>query len=424
MMDRALNRRAFLKMTGATGAMAAAFQPVAALSQGSKAQEVENRVFAASAIPDRILLIPTEDSARSQCVTWRTWEKVSNPLAQIAVADGSPHFTSSAVTVPGTTSVLKATDGKDWRDYYHRVFFTGLEPEASYHYRLGDGSTWSEWFLFKTSAETLKPFSFIYLGDAQNNILSEWSHVVRRARVQDPDIRFMLHAGDLVNHEDSDEEWGQWHQGDGWAQSGISCLATPGNHEYKLESISPQWNHQFAFPGNGPDSRRLTNTVYYVDYQNVRFISLDTTLMHNPYYARKQRIWLKECLKNNPCRWTIAFHHHPMRAGASGRTGHFLLNLHIRPLYEKYGVHLVLQGHDHTYARGSLKPIFGKYRPTYMVSVSGPKMYTASASWADVSVGNRQVFQHISVDEEALHVKSLISTGELVDSFSLNHAGV
>ena len=108
-------------------------------------------------------------------------------------------------------------------------------------------------------------------------------------------------------------------------------LPPPGNHEYSYK-ICPQWNHQFAFPENGPDNIFLRNTVYYIDYQGVRFISLNTKLMENPYFAKMQRNWFKSIMAENPNKWTVVIHHHPMASGSHGRYGHFMLNLAFKAL--------------------------------------------------------------------------------------------
>lgn len=410
MTKPALNRRRFLQLVG-VGGVALAATPLTTL-----AGESDSRACPAAIQPDRIILTHSGDPATTQTVTWRTSVEVARPTAQVAQADGTPYFGDQARDYTPESTLLS---GDGWEDRYHQVVFQGLDPDTVYHYRLGSDGNWTEWYQFKTASDQADPFSFIYVGDAQNDIISRWSHVIRRARVQDPDIRFMLHAGDLINHDDSDDEWGEWHAGDGWAQAGIACVATPGNHEYDGINISPQWNHQFAFPDNGPSLKRLKNTVYYMDYQGVRFISLDTTLMSYPVFAGVQRIWLKSVLKNNPNRWTVVFHHHPMKAGAKDRTGHPILNLECRALYNRYNVDLVLQGHDHTYARGNIWTPGEDPGPVYVVSVSGPKMYESDADWADVTGENLQFFQHISLDGKRLKYRAYTSIGEMYDSFDL-----
>lgn len=418
--NKAFSRRRFLQLTGVAGAAIATIQPFRVFAADNDVAADDNRAYPATAMPDRIVLTWTDDPSTSQTVTWRTHMDVTTPVAQIAEADGSPDFHEGATSVTPASSTLSHAD---WQDRYHQATFDNLRPETVYHYRLGDGYTWTEWFQFKTAAQASKAFSFIYLGDAQNNILSAWSHVVRRAIAQSPDVRFILHAGDLINDDASDDEWGEWHAGDGWAQSGISCVATPGNHEYERRDISPQWNYQFAFPQNGPDAAALKNTVYYIDYQGVRFISLDTALMEYPSYAYEQRNWLKGVLRDNPNRWTVVTHHHPMRAGASGRTGHIMLNLLFRTLYERYNVDLVLQGHDHTYARGNLSLNPWVLGPVYVVSVSGPKMYDLDAGWADVSAENLQFYQYITIKDDVLQFRTYTSVGVCFDAFDLEKQG-
>lgn len=70
--------------------------------------------------------------------------------------------------------------------------------------------------------------------------------------------------------------------------------------------------------------------------------------------------------------------HHPVYSTAKNRDN-TILRERFKPIFEKYGVDLVLQGHDHTYARGGL----GKKRPVYLLSVAGPKMYESilNAGW-------------------------------------------
>jgi hypothetical protein len=59
------------------------------------------------------------------------------------------------------------------------------------------GERWSEWFHFRTASTRAEPFSFIYFGDAQNDILSLWSRVLREGYATAPRARFMIHAGDM-----------------------------------------------------------------------------------------------------------------------------------------------------------------------------------------------------------------------------------
>ncbi len=79
---------------------------------------------------------------------------------------------------------------------YHSVTFNELEPNTLYGYRVGDGEHWSEWFQFKTASTTNDKFSFIYMGDAQNDIFDLWSRTLRMGFQLAPFARFIVHAGD------------------------------------------------------------------------------------------------------------------------------------------------------------------------------------------------------------------------------------
>ena len=101
---------------------------------------------------------------------------------------------------------------------YHSVTFRNLMPDTLYAYRVGDGVNWTEYYHFKTASDQAKPFSFIYFGDAQNEVRTHWSRVFREAFRDAPRAAFTLHAGDLVDNNDWDSEWGDWHQGPDWGQ--------------------------------------------------------------------------------------------------------------------------------------------------------------------------------------------------------------
>ncbi len=392
--------------------------------------------FAASELPDRIVLTWTGDPARSIAVIWRTAASVGEGWGQIAPAGDGPTFTRHARQVKAQTVRVQTDRGVVC---YHTVRFEGLEPGTKYAYRVGDGAErWSEWNQFRTAAAGAEPFTFVYFGDAQNLLRSMWSRVVREAFADAPRAAFFLHAGDLVNRGNRDVEWGQWFYAGGFAMRMIPTVATPGNHEYVRlpggRGLTPLWRPQFAFPEHGPPG--LEETVYYIDYQGVRIISLNSNEKH-----REQAAWLEKVLAENPNRWTIITYHHPMYSASRGRD-----NPHLRRLwqgiFDRYGVDLVLQGHDHTYARSRLMTaadtLAGKPSPepernvptgtaarspggtVYVVSVSGPKMYRlAHRPYMRRAAENTQLYQIITVDGFHLRYEARTAAGRLYDAFLL-----
>jgi 3',5'-cyclic AMP phosphodiesterase CpdA len=365
---------------------------------------------------ERIILTWNGNPATSQAVTWRTDAANQQAVAEIARADASPDFSNHAQTYYAATTELQLENGKI---YYQSVNFTNLVPNTLYAYRVGNGDLWSEWFQFRTANDQPEPFSFIYFGDAQNNIRSLWSRAIRSAILESPGVRFMIHAGDLVNHGDSDDEWEEWFDAAGWLFAMVPSMPAAGNHEYKNEKagvtrLSPYWRPQFMLPENG--IVELIETVYYIDYQGVRIVVLNSNRK-----AEKQAQWLERILKRNPNHWTIVAFHHPIHASVYGpdENNHGKL---WKPIFEKYNVDLLLQGHEHIYARGfgqenNTKQATG---PLYVTSVSGPKMYKLkSRRWMDRVGENMQLFQVISVSRNILHYRAITVTGELYDAFNL-----
>lgn len=62
--------------------------------------------------------------------------------------------------------------------------------------------------------------------------------------------------------------------------------------------------------------------------------------------AREQLEWLEQCLTASNARWKIVVGHHPVHSGGR-HGGSSALVRAVKPLMERYGVTLYLNGHDH-----------------------------------------------------------------------------
>lgn len=388
--------------------------------------------YAPTTIPDRIVLTWTADPATSQAVTWRTSTEVAKAWAEIAVASSDPAFEADARKMPATSQPLTSNLGTA---HYHTVEFTDLQPETKYAYRVGDGRNFSEWFHFTTASAEAKPFRFIYFGDAQNNIRSLWSRVVREAYRDAPRAALLLHAGDLVNRAESDAEWGDWCAAGRWLNGMMPSIAVPGNHEQAKQEdgsrrLSHHWRPQFAFPTNGP--KGLEESCYTLVYQGVRFVCMNSNERHE-----EQAIWMDQVLSENTERWLICTFHHPIYSTGKDRDNAELRAL-WKPILDKHQVDLVLQGHDHTYGRTGLEtPIVQpaeaianvmegvnladrKTGTVYVVSVSGPKMYSLQKHPFMMRQAERtQLYQIIEVNGDQLHYEARTAVGTPYDAFTL-----
>mgnify|MGYP002723425123 CR=1 FL=1 len=404
----------------------------AAIPAALHAQDTPVPLAAATIAPERIVLNLTADPASEMAVTWRSAPGSAGQV-QYARATNSPDYVKTPTTQAATTddATLPVREDPAFHAAYHSAVLKGLDPDTVYAYRVGDGTHWSEWLQFRTAKKEAAPFRFIYMGDMQNNILSEASRTLRMAFRQAGDAAFVIHAGDLVNRHDSDAEWGEWFASGGFLYAQTPQMPTPGNHEYVKDesaragsSITGQWRRQFTLPDDGPTevpAGRETN--WYTDYQGLRLISIDSMQVDRDETARKAIVkWLEGLLARNPNRWTVLFLHFPLFSSEPGRDNP-KVRAALKPLIDKYHVDLVLQGHDHGYARGAIGPdgpVADDQGTTYAVSVAGPKMYdVGSLPWARKSASRTQAFQVIDVSPAELTYRAYTATGESLDAVTL-----
>ncbi len=401
-------------------------------------------MYRPTAMPDRIVMTFNGDPRTARAVTWRTSTEVHKGLAEIAIAEGGPMFREKASQIEAECEALKTDINTA---HFHSVTFKDLKAGTKYVYRVGDGSNWSEWFHFSTAPADDKPFSFIYFGDAQNDLRSMWSRVIREAYSDAPKAAFMLHAGDLVNRAEADAEWGEWFGAGHWVNAMIPSVPVPGNHEIAKSidgksRLSRHWRPQFTLPTDGP--RGLEETCYSLVFGNTRIVC-----MNSNDDLDVQAEWLDRTLAKNQSRWTICTFHHPVFSTAKDRDN-AALRACWKPILDKYKVDLVLQGHDHTYGRTGLQvpsEIEGndsKNKSTgaiastvanvatglnsndpqsgtvYVVSVSGPKMYNLQKQPFMKRVGeDTQLYQVIHVNGDTLRYEARNAIGQLYDAFEL-----
>ncbi|NLA43664.1 hypothetical protein GX865_06010 [Candidatus Saccharibacteria bacterium] len=414
---------------------------VAVASSGGLAPPAVNpaTVHRPTAVPDRIILTPTETPETSQSVTWRTSNEVTSPQVQWAL---------SGPTVPSGWQTVAAHSNDEFDTAlgypvaHHSATMEGLDAGATYVYRVGDGETWSEWLEFTTASETAGGFSFLVQGDAQNDNKAYTSRTFRAAFEARPYARAVVHAGDLIDTETSDSEWGEWHEAAAFSNQYLNVIASTGNHEYYPgPELAKHWGAQFEYPLNGPaDQPTLAETVYYVDYQGVRFISLDSTQAMRADSRASQTAWLEEVLAENPNDWTVVSFHHPIFSVTSGRNNQTIRDAWL-PVFEQYDVDLVVQGHDHAYGRGNLianeqnlpdgvSAEDAHTGPGYLVSVAGPKMYVPDPAetnnWITNDANLRkvgrdvQLFQTVDVtDDGRMHVEARTVDGAVFDAFTI-----
>lgn len=386
--------------------------------------------------PPRIIINLTATPAVSMAVTWRTVGEINIAEVQIAEATDWIEFERNFRSInPKSTKFF--TD-KKFEVFQHSAIMDGLKPNTIYVYRVGGDSTWSEWNQFRTAQDKAAPFKFVYLGDPQDDLKEHCSRVFRAAFKNASDAAFWLIPGDITQ-DPKDELYddffyaggfifgttpsiftADYHDDEFLSKDGATVLDSLGR-KIRSEIVSSMYLEHFTLPENGlPEFKE---TSYYVDYQGLRMIVINT---RDNNKLNKQVPWVEDLLKNNPNKWTIISFHKPFYSAGRDRDNKSTRNAFL-PLFDKYNVDLVLTGHDHAYARtyklkNGVKVPNDAKGTVYVVSVSGPKMYPVNSQYNDIMAktgGNVQLFQVISINGKELLYQSYTATGTLYDSFEL-----
>ena len=284
----------------------------------------EHKLIFPSKVPDQIIMQLTEDAAHSFALNWRTDQQVDTAYVQVAEETHGPDFRLDGRSrqIMASTQFFENQNTADKeplvKSAYHSALVDRLEPGKTYVYRVGDGSaadaTWSEWFQVTIPSENKESFSFIYFGDAQNDVKSMWSRVIRKSYQMVPKVDFMLHAGDLIIHSESNREWAAWFYAGSYIHSTVPSVMTPGNHEYKYHegTLSALWRPQFNLPKNGP-MKLLEESCYTLDYGNMKLVSIDAkSYLDNEASREAQTQWLDSVLASNTKIWSSLFMLYPV----------------------------------------------------------------------------------------------------------------
>ncbi len=450
-------------------------------AQSSGETPVEN------APPTRVILTPHGDMKTEQSFTW---------LA------GSAEHTGGAVQIrpsAGDDSDIRTVDAYDvgknttLPEHHFSATVTGLKPGTTYTYRVGTEGGWSDWYEFTTDDPNVSEFKYLYYGDAQIGLDSTWPRVVAAAEEKAGKHIGSVHAGDLIDVASNDTQWKNWFKGMEDSATTTNVFAAPGNHEYSGDRIMKNWKAHFEYQANGPTNETIGDlaeraegdsdvarqyrayfdwweqfaleTVYFADYNNIRFITLnatrDTTFLRPEVlpscsgaqcpsnsvadlWIDYQAAWLDHVLETSPQKWNVVTFHQPVYSTSSGRNEPVLRAKWV-PVFQKHNIDLVQMGHDHTYGRGfnndDKTDVAGMTTgPVYAVSNSGAKHYNLETDARNVWTNNNATqvlrgqgvttYQVITVGRDMIRYESYLvevtsiantdkKPGDLYDSFTI-----
>lgn len=276
---------------------------------------------------------------------------------------------------------------------------TTLQPSTVYCYDVSDGTAamlGRTGFKTAPSADSTEPVRFLAFGDSGGGGADQYALLDQMYTVP---FDLMIHTGDLAYDSGTISQY----EDTVFAVYGdlfrnIPFFPAAGNHDYKTMSGAP-FREVFNLPG--------TNEKWYsYDWGRVHFAALDT----ESDYAT-QMAWLEQDLAATQAPWKILYMHKPpYSSGAHGSD--MSLRKQLAPIAEKYGVQLVLTGHDHDYER--IEPVNGVQ---YIVT-GGGGIGTRSVGVSSFTVLSNDVihfvYGEVGIDELVLH--AIDASGHEFDS--------
>ncbi|MFE4977373.1 purple acid phosphatase family protein [Kitasatospora sp. NPDC056651] len=397
-------RRSVLKGTSAAGAAlvaagsAAAAQPAAARPAGDAPtgpllQTTPHRTGTAGVIGLHLQF--GTDAGTEMTVSWLTPQTVRRPQVRYGTPDGGLGRVVDAETRTYRDSIDKV------EVYVHHARLSGLRPGTTYLYGAGHDGATPETGTFTTAPRGRAPFTFTSFGDQGTPNL--------RRKVQFPDgvpsplgrfpvytstqvgsaaaadiVAAVERVGPLFNLVNGDlcyssysgrhgmsrtATWADWFIGNSRSTRLRPWMPCVGNHEGEggngpIGALGYQ--AYFSLPDSSASADQETRGMWYAfTVGSVRFISLanDDEAIQNSgdiylrgYSGGAQRRWLERELRaargDRAIDWIVVCMHHPMISSSVSGSGSDLgLREAWGPLFDAYGVDLVVCGHEHYYER-------------------------------------------------------------------------
>jgi hypothetical protein len=323
-------------------------------------------VFAASVI-DQVHLQFGDDPATTTVVSWATSGVVNNPRVLYGPASSTPEQTVDADTSTYTDSASGT------QVVVHHATLSRLQPNTAYAYSITHDGASPVQAAFTTPPQGRRKFRFTAFGDqagGTTGFLGTPYGTAVVAQVEALQPSFHLVCGDLCYADTARSEvqdraaiWNSWFNLNQPSSMNRPWMPSLGNHEVEKGNGALGYTSYLAryrLPDNGRAD--FKGQWYAFTVGSVRFIATDnndvvySTDFNFPvrgYSSAAQLRWLERELalaRSNPdIDWIVVFVHFPVMSSAGGAD--LGVRQTFQPLWDRYGVDLVLTGHSHDYER-------------------------------------------------------------------------
>ena len=322
-----------------------------------------------AAVPRRVTVVFNGDTGTSKGFCWYTDAQTDTKVqVNLFLFDVTDDLTFSDAVCTEFQGV-----------YMHKIVVGGLTSGYTYSYRVGDGTTWSDWGTFKTDNGDSK-LNFVAISDPQGSSLESTQKAaatMAAAFKTMPNVDFYIDCGDITN-DCTNEEWDMYSQAFAPYDMSTTLVPVAGNHDGDTEAAD-WFNNMFCLD----TSESVYNTYgvnYSFDYGNAHFAVLNSNDLAMLTVSDAQLNWLKNDLNSTDADWKIVMlHKSPYTLGKDAKWPDALyLQDALGDICDECGVDIVMSGHDHMYLRTN--PISGgevaQNGTTYMlVGTAGAKRY-------------------------------------------------
>lgn len=356
--------------------------------------------FPSSNNPDQILLSWKSDPASIKHISWRTKSEIKScQLKYWAI--NSTDTTIKAANYEVIEDMLLANDPIVNR---FNIELEGLQPNTTYGYQIIVEDNISPKYTFDTEKKG-DSFEFGWFGDMHND--SRLQSLIPKWKKMYPNVSFYLQAGDLVNTGLYRDHWDQLFHATEPMTNSKPFMVIPGNHDSQEALFPSMYLGYFKFPENGPQNLPK-GLSYHFDYKNTLFLMIDAVTLPTD----EQKKWISETLANSKQKFKIVVFHFAPRTFESTYPDIIAL---WEPLFVKYGVDLVFNGHFHYYHRSK-----DDQKPKYIMSVATRvKGDNIQIKEGEHLVQQGYLYQHVKVDKDKLELTAVDSSGNIIDNFNI-----
>jgi len=300
------------------------------------------------------LSMTSADMSRQMTIIWETDTNDNSNQVEYGLTAACELGTVAGFQYPDAWGV----------DYQHEVTLTGLTPDTDYFYRCSNDNSaggWSTVNNFTTAPDHTKDFVWLTASDSRT-YYDDWAIMVN-AMDANPEARLFYFHGDVLENFNTEAEWTEWMGPVEQLIADVPFVSNTGNHEVPYQNF----RDCFSWPGN--------ERWFSFNYSMAHFIVLDNEATTDA----NQRDWLENDLiyasTDEAHPWIFVSHHIPGYCSGGTHLPDPDVQTQWVPLFEQYGVDLVMSGHNHYYERMASLDATG--------SVSNPSVHMWGPNYTD-----------------------------------------